>query len=128
MLKGAVLGGLFGLAVGIGFAGALLPLTFGTVHPMDRWYIARLVSALVVVSCVSVGLIAGVASRTSDDGLPLLRSVIVVSVGGILGVMALIITAGGWVWWVPLCGAILGGVAVALAGESKRRGRARFPR
>ena len=121
MLNGAILGALLCLAVGAGVAGVALLIGLPSEHPMDRWYTAGWVAAIAIVGSVLVGLIAGAASRVSEHGLPLLKSVMVVAVTGVIAIAFAPSVKSGMFLLAPLGGVIVGGIVVVLAGMTRMR-------
>jgi len=121
MFNGAILGALLCSAVGTGVAGVVLLIGLPSELPMDRWYSAGCVFAMTIVSSMLVGLVAGAASRASEHGLPLLKSVMVVAVTAIAALGSLIFVGKGFFLLVPLGGVIVGGIVVVLAGIVKTR-------
>jgi len=123
MLSGGILGALFGLTVGTGFAGVVLLLYLPHEFPMDRWYNGIRVFALAVSSSTVVGSVAGLASRASEHGLSLLKSTMIVAICGIAGVVAAIALARGvktgMFLLAPLLGIIVGGIVVVAVGIAR---------
>jgi len=126
ILNGAILGALLGLAVGTGFVGVVLLLYLPNAYPMDRWYAGVRIFGLVVGSSTLVGLVAGLASKACERGLPLLKSTMIVAIGGIVaipfGIMAIPFawSVGSAMYLlVPLVGVIVGGIAVVLIGMAR---------
>jgi hypothetical protein len=70
ILHGAILGALLCSAVGAGIAGIGLLIGLPSEYPMDRWYLAGCVSAMAIGSSMLVGLVAGAASRASEQAYP----------------------------------------------------------
>src|SRR5664279_1627091 len=116
MLGGAILGALFGLAVGIGVAGVVLLLDLPNEDPLDRWDSGVPIFVLLVGSGTLVGLIAGLASRASEHGLPFLKSATVVAIAGIVTTPIALSLPRGMFLLAPLAGIILGGIAVVWGG------------
>ena len=108
------------MAVGPGIAGVALLIGLPSEHPMDRWYTAGWVAAIAIVSSMLVGLMAGAASRVSERGLPLLKSVMVVAVSAIAGNALLLFVGKGFFLLAPFGGVMVGGIVVVLVGLKKK--------
>ena len=122
MLRGAILGALFGLAVGIGVGGTVAILCSLAEDPMDRWYLGVRVFVLLVGSGIVVGLVVGLASKVPEHGLPLLQSTAIVAIGGVVGsVVASVLAAGETDRFLlaPLLGVIIGGIVVVMVGVAE---------
>ena len=119
MLNGAILGALFGLVVGTGFAGVVLLLYLPHEYPVDRWYNGVRIFALVVGSGTLVGLVAGLASSVPERGLSFLRSTTIVAIAGIVAIAFAPNVKRGMFLSAPLVGVIVGGIVVVLAGIVK---------
>ncbi len=121
MLSGAILGASLCLVIGASLAGVVELITLPNTHPMDRWYLGGRVAALAIVSSMLVGFVAGAASRASEHGLPLLKSVMVVALAAIAATGSLIFVGKGFLLLVPLGGVMVGGIVVVLVGLKKTR-------
>jgi hypothetical protein len=129
MLIGAVLGAALCLAVGGSIAAVVLLISLPFEYTVDRWHTAKWVVVISVAASTLVGSIAGAASRASEPGLPLLRSVMLVAITGIAVTLVFGFVCGSmgaieksaWFLIVPLAGVVFGGFVAASAGEKRSR-------
>jgi hypothetical protein len=120
MLNGGILGALLGVAVGIGVGGVISLLCSLAEDPLDRWHVAGAVFVLSIASCTLLGLVAGLASRVSENGVPLLQSVIAVAITTIAATLFSVCLDEAMLLVGAVVGIVIGGVVVVLTGLGNR--------